>query len=100
MIPAMTGQDRRYQNLTNKLRRVTMANYSVQTNLYFDCNEKAYEERIKLARYLDDYEKDCSWEIHVITLQMDIPSIVLIYPVAEAKSVAKALTLWEENNNG
>jgi hypothetical protein len=24
MIPAMTGQDRRYQNLTNKLRRMTM----------------------------------------------------------------------------
>jgi hypothetical protein len=100
MTHVTTGQIVRSQTLTTQLRRTTMANFSVQTRLYFDCNENADEERIKLAKHLDAFDEIYSWEIHVITLHTNDPAIVLNYPVAEAKSVAKALTLWEENNNG
>ena len=66
---------------------------SIETRLYFDCNEKAYEDQIKLARHLIESDKNHSWEWHVTT-NMDTPCIILIYPVAEANAVAKALTSW------
>ncbi len=76
-----------------------MTNYSIQTNLHFDCTEKAEEERLHLARYLTVVGKDRLWFISVRTLYLDIPSIVLTYPITEAESVAKALTLWEETKD-
>lgn len=73
---------------------------SIETRLYFDCNEKAEEDRIKLARHLIESDKSSRWEIHFTTfgkrslLSMDMPCIILTYPVAEANNVAKTLTLW------
>ena len=76
-----------------------MTNYSVQTRLYFDRNEKAEEERLHLARYLLNCDTNDSWFISVRTLYLDVPSIVLTYPITEAESVAKALTVWEETKD-
>tara|TARA_Y100000296_G_scaffold10404_1_gene11862 strand:+ start:42 stop:275 length:234 start_codon:yes stop_codon:yes gene_type:complete len=76
-----------------------MTNLRIQTNLHFDCNEKAEEERLHLARHLFDCDMNDSWFISVRTLYLDIPSIVLTYPITEAESVAKALTLWEETKD-
>ena len=76
-----------------------MTNYSVQTSLLFELNVKAEEERLHLARYLLDCDMNDSWFISVTTLYLDIPSIVLTYPITEAESVAKALTVWEETKD-
>ena len=76
-----------------------MANYRIQTNLHFDCTEKAEEERLHLARYLTVVGQNRLWYVSVRTLYLDIPSIVLTYPITEAEYVAKALTLWEETKD-
>ena len=76
-----------------------MTNFSIETRLYFDCNEKAHEERLHLAKYLSIFDSGESWHISVRTLHWDVPSIVLTYPITEAVSVARALTLWEETKD-
>ena len=76
-----------------------MTNFSIETRLYFDCNEKAQEERLHLAKYLPIFDSGESWHISVTTLHLDVPSIVLTYPITEALSVARALTLWEDTKD-
>ena len=76
-----------------------MTDFMIQTNIYFACTEEGERERIRLAKYLMDYDESLSWGITVKTLQLDLPCIILNYPMEEAGFVAEALTLWEDTKD-
>ncbi len=76
-----------------------MTDFMIQTNIYFDCTEEGNLGRLRLAKYIMDHDDSCSWRIIVTTLQVNLPSIILTYPITAAGSVAKALTLWEETKD-